>query len=1407
MNANWICAVLVLISCAASVVHTASTDAAVFSCFSQESRPEPVQVATERECGGDGGSEGNCTLLTEALEGLDSSSSLHLLRGVHRITRHVPTSSLQDIAIFGDGESSVTVECEEGVGLSFLNVSRLTLCGFTVNGCGLTGPPVAAIEQWLRGNVGLWFVIPAVVRYAVVLASCWNVSFSYLEVTNTRGMGFLAINVLGESHFHRVSFTSNVQENCSSVRPRFPFNASEPEIQRQIGGGAYFLYQGNGRYEEDTLEKQQMETHSLVIRESLFSQNAECSFAAITHVNYQQIAEYTGNPFQVGAGGGLSLVLGQQGFNMEATVKDSNFTENNGRFGAGMYVAIFTGVELSQVTVHGCLFHSNGIDTHATGGAGLAVFTDLIGSNDVEPSIPGTQHNYSVLIQVTDTEFRSNEASVEGGGFLAYSLFTTPHRVLRLLHPAFYNIRVEFRNCLFHNNSAKYGAAAYLQQNSHQGRTGSLLLHMADIFFTENKAAEEDTSGFRFLRAVPSSGVTSAVALVNVYVTIGGGVAFMDNAVTGLLLQSSIVFLFYGQQLLFHRNSGKEGGGVHMTGEASAIIFGNNVTLSFRDNSASLFGGAMFISPSIDSNDILRPFDLATGCFMSPLPISNCFYEDCFSPASLEGTRVEFSGNRAPWASVLFGSTMEACTWRVLLKPYAETLGGGERPSLFHLLHEFIDEVSFDVAPNTSAVVSTFAATVSIRLPKGSSDISSYTNDTGSGGGGGGGGGGGIGSLRVVPGQKVSVEVGVFDSFGYPIPATVTPSILNRTAGAVATLGGSEFFLSQIDHNATNLTIHGPEDQNLTILLTELSSLVSARLSVTIAPCSWGFSFDEETLSCVCSSTLEREGVRCDLDSMTLVSPDKVWIGVLQANFSTDDVVVDVCYLGYCYDGDKVFLPPHFDQQCRAELQRTGVLCGACLPGYSAVLGSIECQRCSNLYLLLLPVFGVLGVALFLVVAVLEATVDKGWMDSLLLYLNLLPLSSLSVYKDRWTLIYIPAHFISLKLGVGVCLYHGMTTLHKAFLHLLFPLYLFLLMTLFTLASRKFTISRHFSPVKTFVTLGVMSYSSILDICVEIVTATTLNSVTGVRSLRWLHDPNVVYGRAWHGGLLLLAGVLLLTYVIPVPLLLLSPRVTYRLSSKLKLKLAPFFDALWAPYQPQRRWWLGMRLLLRAVLFFSTSFLMGAGNLVRGLVLLAMLEVQLIARPFSAHWVNVLDSVLLGNLIALTFGAIFFERREEELPGNLYVVLTVLIGYAIVVGILCRHFSVKWKLREKWRSCVARKQQEVATTTTTTATTTTVNSLENLQQTPDLAGSRRQGGGAAAAGGLEDPSVHVVSRVGVSLRLQDEVTELPLSRSPYLLVQADYSHLRETLLDDFSVSPPQETPKGSLHSADSFFPD
>ena len=155
--------------------------------------------------------------------------------------------------------------------------------------------------------------------------------------------------------------------------------------------------------------------------------------------------------------------------------------------------------------------------------------------------------------------------------------------------------------------------------------------------------------------------------------------------------------------------------------------------------------------------------------------------------------------------------------------------------------------------------------------------------------------------------------------------------------------------------------------------------LFYADINVTLLKCPLGFALENATSKCDCHPLLNENNVICDI-----TKADTAWISSLGSGV----ILHPECRFHYCKVGTVMFkLTENPDIQCA--FSRTGVLCGACLPGLSLALGTSKCLECSNIWLFLLLLFAAAGLALVFVLLTLNFTVSTGTINGLIVYANI----------------------------------------------------------------------------------------------------------------------------------------------------------------------------------------------------------------------------------------------------------------------------------------------------------------------------------------------------------------------------------------------------------------------------------
>ena len=319
--------------------------------------------------------------LTDALAALTSNSVIYLERGEHRIERFHLLQDLTNVSIIGRGpdtyDYNVTVTCADDVGLAFVNVTRLTLENLRVSRCGLSGGNLQQTVDRLQDIVVLFHNIPDDIYIGLLLGHCTDVVVMNVAVLKTAGIGLLGVNVMGNSRMSYVNFTGNVRrlENCS-----FVLQQTYGKDSRQIGGGAfltYYDYQPASEIEYDE------NIVTLDIGPAYFLHNSDCTYEMFHAMNARESNLLRDQVYGLGGGGGLSLIMTQQQYGVEARVESTVFLNNTARFGGGALVGVYSGVLNAKVTFRDCHVYKNGFAsedplTHITyAGAGITIANDI----------------------------------------------------------------------------------------------------------------------------------------------------------------------------------------------------------------------------------------------------------------------------------------------------------------------------------------------------------------------------------------------------------------------------------------------------------------------------------------------------------------------------------------------------------------------------------------------------------------------------------------------------------------------------------------------------------------------------------------------------------------------------------------------------------------------------------------------------------------------------------------------------------------------------------------------------------------------------------------------------------------------------------------------------------------------
>ena len=591
--------------------------------------------------------------------------------------------------------------------------------------------------------------------------------------------------------------------------------------------------------------------------------------------------------------------------------------------------------------------------------------------------------------------------------------------------------------------------------------------------------------------------------------------------------------------------------------------------------------------------------------------------------------------------------------------------------------------------------------------------------------------------ITAYPGQTFHIPAVAVGQMLGTVPSTVLSEFLGDNRDS--TLGGLEQ-TQQVQRTCTDLhftifstnvveiiqlkTVERPdipqEDAPWFSGSTEVRLLLSdLLLNVTLLPCPLGFVFQDGSCD-NCHHTLLRYNIPCDIDTQTIQRRSQLWVHATILNATHHGIIVhEHCPFYYCKQETIQLNLQYPDEQCA--LHRSGILCGKCQHNFSHVRGSSNCKHCSNLWILLTIPFAFAGVALAVFLMLLNLTVSVGSINGLIFYANIVRANQAVFFPNGLSNSFLNwfIAWVNLDLGFEVCFYNGMGSYAKTWLQFVFPIYIWIIVILVIVSSHYYTTAAKLSgrnAVQVLATLFLLSYAKLLQATITIISSTTLEYPDGSIRRVWLYDGNVDYLKGKHIPLFLSALLVLLVLSLPYTVLLLfiqwlQQKTKYRALFWIG-KFKPLFDSYTGPYKDKHRYWTGILLLIRAVLFliFSVNvFGDPAINLfVITLVVFCLHAFLLLftkGKIYKKWYCNALECIFLLNLGFLSSGTLYCRLTNGNQAALTYTsagIAFAIFSVVVVIHTLTRlqqYQFAKWlatktsrEIALYWRAICHRKK-------------------------------------------------------------------------------------------------------------------
>ena len=386
------------------------------------------------------------------------------------------------------------------------------------------------------------------------------------------------------------------------------------------------------------------------------------------------------------------------------------------------------------------------------------------------------------------------------------------------------------------------------------------------------------------------------------------------------------------------------------------------------------------------------------------------------------------------------------------------------------------------------------------------------------------------------------------------------------------------------------------------------------------------------------------------------------------------------------------------DTQCRSN--HSGILCGGCRPGLSLALGTSQCLQCSNKYIALLMPFAIAGIVLVALIKLLNLTVSEGTLNGLIFYANIIGANQATFFPLTSTHCPVLTVFIAwlnLDLGIETCFIDGLNGYWKTWLQFVFPAYIWIITAVIIIVAHYSSMGARFfgnNSVQVLATLFLLSYTKLLRTIIVAFSFTFLDHPDNSRTAVWLYDGNVRYLSPAHVPLFLIALTVFLFLWLPYTLVLLLMqsirRKTHYRALHFFANMKPLFDAYLGPLKDKHCYWVGVMLLMRALLFVIHAVNFNnapkVNLLVMGIATFALVTYTATTGKVYKKWyLTLLENSFLYNLGVLALGTLYTGGK-----GNSHtVVVHTLVGIVFLqfVGIIIVHGCHSIKRSRVWENC------------------------------------------------------------------------------------------------------------------------
>lgn len=1178
-----------------------------------------------------------------------SNTALIFTEGVHKLTKskylisNIPAviHNVNNFALIGSkshatkpitvGTKNITVvdpttkvvcDPKESSALVFIDVTALTISDIEFTNCGQKFPP----NIWNMAMEGLHkaFFPTDVFRppAAILLSKIKDLEMKNVSIQNSTGYGLLGINVLGNSLIHNTVFLRN-----KIMYDKNTGDASD-------GGNCYFVFINSARVCEVSNTYKNFRNFRITASQILLGLGKGYPPSALGNNNYYN----SKNKHYVEmflSGGGLAIMMTPTDFKVKITLNDIVTACNSALFNAeGTNLWIVLHDKINEAIIHiqnmtGLLGSSSPSDLINSIGVTIAEFRDA--------GCDLTDKRVSLFI--LDSQFMDNSVAVNFAQITSIEPLIT-----KIENCFFFNNEVHLRIALKRNS----GPHVYLSKKGND-----FILTVKNSTFSQSRVKQNWS-------LIPS------ISLQSVHLVLFLDCQFLDNLGTAITAINSDIGTSGNN--LFRNNTGYNGGAIALLGDSYLRqwpLIGRKNKLTLYRNHAIHSGGAVYVRNE-NEKQLVQIQELFCSFSLPDLPSGQelmFFFEE--NTANVCG-------------SAIYGALLENCDL-------------GVSP-----IRNFDNVIK--VIPSSKSDMSVIASDPTHIVKCRNNNIINNNSSLEV-------------QVQVYPGEFFTVELGATGRGGGLAPAAINSTLINTNASL-----GVLQHIQEVNSSCKNLTysIFTNKVEYFEQLIIKVGDYANSfigiegnrhlTVNIYVKQCPSGFELPTNNQpSCTCASIFKslKTNVTCDISHQSFTRTGTVWIHGFPMLYNLTDhtgVVVHIqCPFDYCNQSSITLTLSDPDKQC--SYGRTGILCGACGHGLSLILGDLRCALCSSKYLVLIPTFAILGLLLVVLLTMLNLTVSVGAINGLIFFVNVVqfnhstffPPTNNSKIKPLYIILQFFVAWLNLDFGIPTCFYNSMNMYAYTWLEFVFPVYVWTIIGALILLSRRYVIlvkilSRN--AIKVLATLFLLSYAKLIRTITTILSFTTIHYPNGENEKRWIYDGNIVYAQGIHIPLLMTALAFTTFFLAPYTLLLVLTPCLHANSNLFFLKwvnrIMPFLDAYQGPYKSRYRYWTGLMLVVRLILF--VTFAVSNGDIIVNLmstsiVIVCLLAVNYFTGPlYKDKIVSTLELFFLLNLGIISISSLFASSRLDSTPKQIKITCTsVTCAFSVFICILIYHIYLKVK--------------------------------------------------------------------------------------------------------------------------------